>query len=275
MVTIVNRPTRCSFILAILVLSNRPTPSQPAPPDVKAPDVKTIVERSAKAAEADRKADSDYDYSETDTKADGTRKTYAVQMLYGSPYQELTELNGEPLSRDKQKEEHHKLEREKSHRQHESEEARSQRVSAFQAEENRDGRFLAEFSKAFNFKLTGEQELDHHQVWVIEATPLRGYRPIDKETRALTGMRGQLWIDKQTYQWVKVEAEVTHPVSIIGFVATVEPGTRFELEKIPVGDGSVWLPRHFAMTSNAKVLEIIHRKAQEDNTYFNYHRTAE
>jgi hypothetical protein len=124
-------------------------------------------------AVADRKADSDYDYSQTDTKADHTKKTYSVHMLYGSPYQELTEANGEPLSRNQQKEETHKLDREKSRREHESQEARSQRVAAFQAEENRDGRFLAEFSKAFTFKLTGEQELDHHQVWVVEATPLR------------------------------------------------------------------------------------------------------
>jgi hypothetical protein len=112
-------------------------------------------------AATDRKADSDYDYSETDTKADHTAKTHSVHMLYGSPYQELTEVNGEPLSRNKQKEENHKLEKEKSWW-HESQEAPSQRVATFQGEENRGRRFLAEFSKAFTFKLTDEQEMDHH-----------------------------------------------------------------------------------------------------------------
>jgi hypothetical protein len=83
-----------------------------------------------------------------------------------------------------------------------------------------------------------------------------------------------MWIDKQTFQWVKVEAEVTRPVSIIGFVATVEPGTRFELEEMPVA-GDVWLPKHFAMTSKAKVMEVIHHKGHEDETYFDYHKSAE
>jgi hypothetical protein len=47
-------------------------------------------------------------------------------------------------------------------------------------------------------------------------------------------MQGKLWIDKDSFQWVKVEAQVMHPVSIEGFLAKVEPGTHFELEKEPV-----------------------------------------
>lgn len=41
-----------------------------------------------------------------------------------------------------------------------------------------------------------------------------------------------------------VEATVIHPVSIEGFLAQVEPGTQFKLEKMPVADG-IWLPKHF------------------------------
>jgi len=60
------------------------------------------------------------------------------------------------------------------------------------------------------------------------------YRPPNFETRVLTGMRGKLWIERNSFQWVNVEVEVIHPVHIGGFIARVEPGTRFELEKIPV-----------------------------------------
>lgn len=52
----------------------------------------------------------------------------------------------------------------------------------------------------------------------------------------LRGMEGELWIDEATFQWVKVQARVIRPVSIEGFLARVEPGTRFELEKMPVAD---------------------------------------
>jgi len=66
-------------------------------------------------------------------------------------------------------------------------------------------------------------------------------------------MQGTFWIDRDSFQWVKVEADVVHPVVIGGFLARVEPGTHFELEKAPVADG-VCLPTHFAIKSRAKLL---------------------
>jgi hypothetical protein len=72
---------------------------------------------------------------------------------------------------------------------------------------------------------------------------------------------------------VKVTAKVIRPVSIEGFLARVEPGTRFELQKMPVGDG-IWLPKHFAMKSQAKILRLFSRSSQEDDTFSNYHKAA-
>ena len=86
-------------------------------------------------------------------------------------------------------------------------------------------------------------------------------------------MEGKLWIDEKTFQWVKVEARVISPVSIGGFLAQVKPGTHFELQKTPVAD-SVWLPMHFAMKSEAKVLFLFTRKWQADETYYSYHKAS-
>ncbi|MGB8864986.1 MAG: hypothetical protein WCC71_12885, partial [Candidatus Sulfotelmatobacter sp.] len=58
-----------------------------------------------------------------------------------------------------------------------------------------------------------------------------------------------------------------------GFLAQVEPGTHFELQKMPVADG-VWLPKHFAMRSQAKVLFFFTRKSQADETYYGYFKAA-
>jgi hypothetical protein len=131
---------------------------------------------------------------------------------------------------------------------------------------------MGELVKAFDFKLLGEQKVDGRSVYVLQATPRRGYHPPTMETQVLTGMQGKLWIDKDTFQWVKVEAEVIHPVSIEGFLAKVERGTHFELEKAPVED-DVWLPKHFAMTSRAKVLFLFHHRGQEEESYSNYHKS--
>ena len=105
---------------------------------------------------------------------------------------------------------------------------------------------LLELTQAFDFKLVGQTILNGHAVYMVRATPRKGYQPHNAEGSVLTGMQGRLCIDKETYQWVKITAKVIRPVDIEGFLARVEPGTYFELEKEPVGDG-VWLPTHFAM----------------------------
>jgi hypothetical protein len=64
---------------------------------------------------------------------------------------------------------------------------------------------------------------------------------------------------------------VVHPVSIEGFLARVDPGTRFELENVPVAE-NVWLPKHFAMQASAKILLLFNHNQQEDETYFNYRK---
>ena len=109
------------------------------------------------------------------------------------------------------------------------------------------------------------------EVYVLKATPRKGYKPPDRDSEVLTGMEGTLWIDQRTFQWVKVEAHVFHPVKIEGFLATVEPGTRFELEKRPVS-GDIWMASHFSMRSNAKVLLLFPHKGEEDDLYFHYHK---
>ena len=60
-------------------------------------------------------------------------------------------------------------------------------------------------------------------------------------------------------------AEIVQSVSIAGFLALVQPCMRFELEKMPVAEGS-WLPKHFSMKVWAKVLFFFSHKSQADET---------
>ena len=87
-------------------------------------------------------------------------------------------------------------------------------------------------------------------------------------------MEGELWIDQKSSQWVRVRAKVIRPASIEGFLAQVQPGTRFELDKKPVGN-DVWVPSHFAMSSQAKVLYLINHSSSDDETYFDYVRAEQ
>ena len=238
-------------------------------------NVATIIQRSVEANNRDWGAAPKFDYSERDRDKDGNgNKTYAVTMLYGTPYERLIEVNGRPLSPEKQREEQKKYDDTVRERKNEPAGKRAARIAKYEADRKRDHTLLDQLTKAFDFKLAGDQELKGRKVYVLKATPRKGYRPPNRDSRVLTGMEGTLWIDHETYQWVKVEAHVMHPVRIEGFFAEVEPGTEFELEKVAVS-GDVWLATHFAMKANARVMMLFPHRSQEDIAYFDYHQGSD
>lgn len=236
-------------------------------------DAKAIIQRSVQANDADWKAAPEYEYFERDQQPGGGTKTYQVLMIDGSPYQRLVEVDGKPVSQTQQEQEQQKLNAVVNERKNESPTAKAKRIQQYEKDRKRDHGLMQQLVDAFDFQLQGEQQLDGFEVYVLLATPRAGYQPPSRDTRVLTGMHGKLWIDKKTFQWVKVEAEVIHPVSIEGFLAEVEPGTRFELEKMPVGDG-VWQAKHFSMKAHAKILEVFNHREQDDETYYGYHKPA-
>jgi hypothetical protein len=234
-------------------------------------DADTIIRRSVEANAADWKAAPEYDYFERDAKPGGGARTYEELMILGSPYERLTAVNGKLLSPEQQAQEQQKLQATIDARRSESQAERAERIEKYEKERNHNHLMMDQLTKALDFKLLGEQLLGRNKVFVLKAIPRAGYEPPNYEARVLTGMEGKLWIDEKTFHWVKVEAMVIRPVSIGGFLAQVEPGTRFELEKMPVAEG-IWLPRHFAMKSQAKVLFFFPRKSQADETYYGYYK---
>ncbi|HTA47053.1 MAG TPA: hypothetical protein VK789_31635 [Bryobacteraceae bacterium] len=236
------------------------------------PDAQTIIQRSVASNEADWKAAPEYSYTEEDHSGKGSR-TYEVTMVDGSPYRRLIKVDGEPLSHQDEQKEQRRFDAATRKRKSESAASRQERVAAWVSDRQRDHILMEQLSKAFDFTLTGQQEMGSHDVFVLRATPRPGYAPPNREARVLLGMEGELWVDTQAFQWVKVTAKVIHPVSIAGFLARVEPGTDFELEKAPVAPG-IWLPTHFAVESRSRILDIIGHRTREDQTYSGYHRST-
>lgn len=230
----------------------------------------TIIQRSLAANQRDWAAAPGFDCFEQDQKKRGS-KIYEDIMIFGSPYERLVAVNGKPLTSRGQSVEKRKLDNEIAERRQESSQKRAQRIAKYEAERKHNHMLMEQLAKAFDFKLVGEQKLNARDVYVLQAIPHPGYHPPDMDSQALTGMRGMLWIDKLSFQWVRVEAQVMRPVSIEGFLARVESGSRFELEKEPVS-ADVWLPKHFSMRARAKVLFLFRHNGQEDDTYFHYHK---
>lgn len=237
-------------------------------------DAKTIIQRSVQANEVDWKANPEFNWTERDLQPGGGTKTFQEFMIFGSPYGRLIAVNGKPLSQSEQQKEQQKLDAEIAKRRRETPEERRERVADFEKQRERDHVMMEQLTKAFDFKLLRQEKFESYDVYVLSATPNPQYQPPNMKAQALKGMQGKLWIDKASFQWVKVEAEVMHPVSIEGFLAKVLPGTRFELEKMPVAPG-VWLPKHFASKSHARVLYFFSHKDRDDESYWNYRKATE
>lgn len=261
---------RSIVLIGFVLLSIFPLPAWPDDTPLSAQE---IIQRSVVANARDWKASPDYDNLETDRQPQGGTKTYSVEMIDGSPYNRLVKIDGEPLSPQQQAQEQQKLNAVIARRRNESPQQRAERIAKYQKERTRDHSLMEQLTKAFDFTLIGQDKLDGFDVYVLKATPHPGYHPPNMETQVLTGMQGKLWVEKNSFQWVKVTAQAIHPVSIEGFLARVEPGTRFELENMPVSD-DIWLAKHFSMKAHARVLFLFSHNSADDETYSDYHQAA-
>lgn len=230
--------------------------------------IQETIRRSAQATHADWERASDFDFCERDKTKTGSR-TSAVLMIEGSPYSRLVQVNGDALSPPRDAAEQQRLAATIQQRQHETPGQRAKRIAQYQKERHRDQELLEQLTGAMTFTFGGIDVVDSYPVDLFEATPRSGYVPTSMDTQVLTAMKGTLWIDQSSFRWVKIQAEVVKPVSIIGFLARVEPGTSFELEESPVS-GDMWLPRHFAMRSRARIAFFFDKSSQADETYFSY-----
>ncbi len=197
-------------------------------------------------------------------------KTFEVLMIAGSPYSRLIAVNNEPLSNAQQQIEQDKLDREIAERQGESESERNARINKYRQERSDEHLLMQQMVAAFNFEQVGEEQIEGVECYRFKATPKSDYNPPVQKARVLKGMQGQMWIDKQQYHWVKVQAEVTEPVSLDFFIAKVNPGTRFELQQ--ANFGGYWLPKYFIQTVRASVLGLYGFRSQEETFYSDYRK---
>jgi hypothetical protein len=251
------------MLLALVLLDSPPNPQE-------------IVQRSVEVNQVYWKEAEKYSFTERDVKSKDdsveTVRTYDVLMIQGSTYDKLIAENDMPLSSERHVAEIRRFEQELYRRQHETEVARDQRIAKYSKERDQDHDLLREMADALDYTVAGEENLDGHDVWVLNAASKPGYKSKNREAKILTGMVGKLWIDKVTYQWLKVEAQVIKPVSFLGFIAKVGPGTSFVLDQEAVGDKL--LPKHFSMKVKTTILGIIHRNYEQDETYSNYRITT-
>jgi hypothetical protein len=123
----------------------------------------------------------------------------------------------------------------------------------YTSSEERRFEMLRELPRALDYSHAGTEVIDGEECWVLSAKPKPGYDPPSMTTKFLTQMHAKVWISKKHHRMLKLDAISVGPVSLGGFLAKFEKGTRIQLEQVKVDD-NVWLPSRFKMTYDGRVL---------------------
>jgi hypothetical protein len=222
----------------------------------KPENVGDIVQRATAVMESDWNAFPGFAFVERDSetsKRETVVGTNRVFMIDGSDYYMPIALNDKPYTAERLAQEHEKLLQEIDRRSHETKKERQHRSSRYWKERNQTGILLQEYVKAFDFTVIGEEVINGYSACILDAKPRLDYRPPNHEAKILTGMQGRLWIDIHDFHWLKADAEVLKPVSILGIAVRVLPGTHMELQMAPVSP-SVWLVSSFTVAVKASIV---------------------
>jgi hypothetical protein len=265
-------------VCTILMVSGLDAAAQ-APAHAPAPDAETIVRTSLERNKLNDARLKDYTYTENEevrtldksgavVKAE--RKTSEVLNLYGRPYKRRVSKDGRALEGKEKERADQDFEREVHKREKETAEERRQEEEERERSRAESRRFLQEIPKAYTFRIAGEEKLDGMPVWVINATPRPDFRSTVKRADLLKKMRGRLWIDKQSLQWVRVEADLIDSVSFGLFLARLDRGARLTFLQTRVND-EVWLPSRMTAHVEARLL-VKHYSLATETTWTNYRK---
>jgi len=219
-------------------------------------EVRQIVLRSIAATERSWAGRDRYLYTERSEdrclEPDGRVKSEDVDVskivfIDDASLKQLVEHNGRPPSAEverRQAEELDKLKRETG-----------QERTARLREQVESRSFIREVPESFDFQLTGEEVINGRPAYVLRATPRPGVRGHGPYAKMMSRVEGKLWVDEQDFGWVKVDGEVTQPVSLGLFLARVLRGSHITMEQTRFDDG-IWMPTRIEVRASAKILFV-------------------
>jgi outer membrane lipoprotein-sorting protein len=195
--------------------------------------------------------------------------TAEILFIGGKRYRRLIQKNDQPLSADEESKESKKVDKAVAEVSRMSQEELDRRYGEFEKKRAADREQLKYIPDAFDFKLLREEAVNGRPAYVIAATPKRDYRGTHHEF--LTKMQGTMWIDKEDFHWVKVEAETLDTISFGLFIARLAKGTHMEFEETRV-NGEIWLPKRASFQGSARLAVVKKFNVAEEVSFSNYRK---
>ena len=157
--------------------------------------------------------------------------TYDVTILYDEPYLRRIRKDDKPLTDKEERKEAEKVDRFVAERKNESEEEHEKRLAKQEKERQEARAFVRDIINAYDFRIVGEEQVDGHDTYVVDAIPRKDFRPTQPHADILPKLRGKFWISKKDYGCVKLEAETLDTISLGFFLLRIHKGTQIRLNK--------------------------------------------
>ncbi len=285
------KPSSAPILLPLVLVScfalAQNTPAKPesstaeaVTPQLSEDQIRDLIRQAAdRDIENDRKQ-RDYTYiqREEEHKLDGKgqvksseSRTYEIMVLYEEQVRKLIAKDDKPLAESDARKEDEKIQKTIEKRKNESPGDRRKRVETQNKDREQARQFVKEIAQAYNFHLSGEENLDGHDTTVIDADPRAGYEPHIKNAKFLPKFRFRVWLDRGQKQWIKLEIQCIETVSVGLFLVRVHKGSNIQIEQIRVND-EVWLPKHVVLKLDARVALFKGLNIEEDVSYRDYRK---
>jgi len=254
------------------------TTGQPGMAPLSQDQIRNLIREAAEKDMENDKKQRDYTYiqREEEHKLDGNgqlkssqSRTYEIMVLYDEPVQKLIAKNDKSLSDSDARKEDEKVQKMIEKRKNESDSARKKRLEKQEKDREEGRQFVKEISDAYDFRSSGQEDLDGRNTLVIDADPRPGYEPHMKEAKFLPKFRFRVWIDQAEKQWVKLDIQCIDTVSVALFLLRLHKGSSIQIEQVRVND-EVWLPRRVALKLDARLALLKGVNIAEDVTYRDY-----
>jgi hypothetical protein len=264
--------------LLIAVCSALPLLAADGPKAIAPITPQEIVRRALAAYTRDDAVERQYTYLQRDDfrMLDGSGNlkhrdvhTVDVTLLEGSPYRRLVKRDDKPLPPEEEKQQQASLQKSIDERRKETPEQRRQRIAEWDRKRQERQKDLDEVPEAFDLHLVGEDVISGVPVWVIDGSPRPGYKPKTKTASYFTKMKGRIWIAKNDFHTVKIDAETMDTISIGAFLLRFAKGGHMGVEYSRVNN-EVWLPKRVLLNGSARVMLLKGYHVDADFTFFDY-----
>ncbi len=197
-------------------------------------------------------------------------KTYDVTLLESGEYRRLIAINDRPLYPATAAKEQKRFEKHVKKVLNETPKQREKRLARIERGHQEGVEFLAQITKAFDFRLIGEDEIAGVATHVITAEPKDGYQPISRETKVLTRVRAKLWISRDDHAWVKAEIETLDNITW-ALIFKLRQGATIRFQQRRFND-EVWLMEHWSVRLRARLAFVYKLNGEFTGTYSNFRR---